>query len=363
MIRHDHRGLVITGVVVDDFIITGDSDAACDTFANELMKVWDCTYLGDLEWCLNLRVKRDRVNGLMTIDQTEYVRDLVSKFRMQDAAPISTPADPYVQLTKDMGPDNDQQKREVEHVSYSSAVGSVLYTRLTRIDCIKAITEVARFMHNPGKQHWKVMNHIIRYLKGTNQWGLCYHGTMDTGQQWTLTLYVDSSYANDPEKRRSHYNYIIFLNVNPISFVTGLAATTATSTPEAEYVAMTHGVKELLCTYQTLLIMGINVRLPISVMEDNQTCIQITDNPVSQRRTRHMDVRDHFIRDHVEDGTITIRYCPTKDMLVDVLTKVMARPQFHRLRDKIVGDVMKFIKNDLLLSASYCREIYNTLIV
>ena len=147
-----------------------------------------------------------------------------------------------------------------------------------------------------------------------------------------------------------------------MSFGTGLSARTSNSTPEAEYVAMTHGVKELLWTFQTLLTIGISVRrLPIVVMEDNQTCIQIADNPVSQRRTRHMDVRYHFIRDQINDGIITVRYCVTRDMLADVLTKVMPRPAFLRLRDKIVGDVMTFICDDLLLSVGYCREIYNAL--
>ena len=353
--------MVITGIVVDDFIITGDSVAACDTFTEELMKVWDCTYIGDLEWCLNLRVKRDRVEGRMTVDQSEYVRDIVAKFRMQDAAPIDTPADPYVQLTKAMGPENDKDKEAMSRIPYSSAVGSVLYTRLTRIDCLTAIAEVARFMHNPGQQHWKAVKRIIRYLKSTHQWGLCYRATMEPGQQWTLTLYVDSSYANDPDKRRSRYGYIIFLNANPVSFGTGLSARTSSSTPEAEYVAMAHGVKELLWTFQTLLTIGISVRLPIVVMEDNQACIQIADNPVSQRRTRHMDVRYHFIRDQINDGIITVRYCATRDMLADVLTKVMPRPAFLRLRDKIVGDVMEFIRDDFLLSVGYCREIYNTL--
>ena len=124
---------------------------------------------------------------------------------------------------------------------------------------------------------------------------------------------------------------------------------------------MAYGVKELLWTFQTLLTIGISVRLPIVVMEDNQTCMQIADNPVSQRRTRHMDVRYHFIRDQINDGIITVRYCATRDMLADVLTKVMPRPAFLRLRDKIVGDVMEFIRDDFLLSVGYCREIYNTL--
>ena len=89
--------------------------------------------------------------------------------------------------------------------------------------------------------------------------------------------------------------------------------------------------------------------------------MQIADNPVSQRRTRHMDVRYHFIRDQINDGIITVRYCATRDMLADVLTKAMSRPVFLRLRDKIVGDVMAFIRDDFLLSVGYCREVYNAL--
>ena len=74
-----------------------------------------------------------------------------------------------------------------------------------------------------------------------------------------------------------------------------------------------------------------------------------------------MDVRYHFIRDQINDGIITVKYCATRDMLADLLTKVMPRPLFTQLRNKIVGDVMEFIKDDFLLSVGYCREIFNAL--
>ena len=113
-----------------------------------------------------------------------------------------------------------------------------------------------------------------------------------------------------------------------VSFGTGLTIKTVTSTPEAEYIAMAHGLKELLWTYQTLLTMGVQIQLPMAVHEDNQACIQIADNPISQRRTRHVDIRYHFVRDYIEDGTISVRYCPTADMLADIMTKAMNRPYF-----------------------------------
>ena len=112
----------------------------------------------------------------------------------------------------------------------------------------------------------------------------------------------------DPDKRRSRYGYIILLNSNMVAFGTGLTKRTATSTPEAEYVALAHGLKELLWVYQMLLTMGIDIQLPMRILEDNQACIQIADNPVSQRRTRHIDVRFHFIRDYIEADTVSIKY-------------------------------------------------------
>lgn len=178
----------------------------------------------------------------------------------------------------------------------------------------------------------------------------------------TLTLYVDSGYAMDPDRRRSRYGYIIFLNANPVTFGTGLTARTATSTPEAEYVALAHGLKELLWTYQILCTMGIDITLPMTIFEDNQACIQIADNPISQRRTRHIDIHYHFVRDYIQDDYITLKCCPTAHMLADIMTKVMHRPIFQKLRNKIIGDVIQFIQGDLLVSVAYCRSIYNNLV-
>ena len=289
--------------------------------------------------------------------------EIVTKFNMQSAALIVTPADPAVHLSKNMGPANDEERKIMETRPYSSGVGSVLYTRLTRADAIAAIAEVARFMQDPGPAHWKALKRIIRYLKSTRTWGLCYKSSWITkGTPWTLTLYVDSGFAMDPDKRRSRYGYLILLNANPVAFGTGLTAKTLPCTPVAEYVALAHGLKELLWTYQMLCKMGINIKLPMRILEDNQATICIADNPISQRRTRYVDIRYHFVRDFINDGTVTVEYCPTSQMLADILTKSMHKPIFEGLRDKIIGNVIEFLDKDLLVSASYCRCMYNSLV-
>ena len=87
-IRNDARGVLITGVIVDDFVITDSSLQLCDEFAAQLMKIWDCTYIGDMEWCINLRIRRDRERRRMTIDQSEYVDAVAEKFGLSKCTPV-----------------------------------------------------------------------------------------------------------------------------------------------------------------------------------------------------------------------------------------------------------------------------------
>ena len=141
-----------------------------------------------------------------------------------------------------------------------------------------------------------------------------------------MALYVDSDHASDPDTRKSRYGYIILVNGCPVAFGTGMRKKTSASTSESEYVALAHGLKELLWLVQILKAMGVKVMTPIPVYEDNQTCIAIATNRMSQKRTRYVDVRYHSIRDYVEDGTIQLFYCETTKMLADILTKVIPHP-------------------------------------
>ncbi len=359
-IRIDGRGTVILGIIVDDFAITGHPTSAIKTAVHEIMTIWDCTYLGQIRWMLNMRITRQP--GILIIDQSEYVGELLAQFGLSNAKPVSTPSQLGLHLSKNMSPDNQKDKQEMQRIPYANAVGKLLYIRLTRIDTLAAISECARFMSNPGMEHWRAVKRIMRYASGTRHWGLIYRSTRKgLGEFWIITVYVDSDHASDPDHRRSRYGYLILLNGCPVSFGTGMRKQVSASTPEAEYVALAHALKELLWLMQILTSMGIKIALPIHVHEDNQTCITIANNHMSQRRTRYIDIRYHFIRDYTQNGTIKLIYCQTKNMLADILTKALPKPQHEKLRNQILTDVLQFIGSDLLTQAAYCKALLASL--
>ena len=360
--RADKRGVVILGIIVDDFAITGHPTSAIDAAVKELMTVWNCTYMGQIKWILNMRVTRKP--GITIIDQSEYVEEVLAEFNLADAKPVTTPAELGLHLSKSMGPVTPEEIADMRDVPYTKAVGKTLYLRLTRLDAIAAIANCARFMANPGRIHWKALKRILRYLSGTRYWGLIYRATGKTlSDLWDVILYVDSDHASDPDTRKSRYGYIIIVNGCPVAFGTGMRKKPSASTPEAEYVALAHGLRELLWLLQILKAMGVKVKTPVPVYEDNQTCIAIANNRMSQKRTRYVDVRYHFIRDYVEDRTIKLHYCETHKMLADILTKAIPRPQHQRLREQVMTDVLAYIGGNLLVQVAYCKAMLDALTI
>ena len=360
--RSDSRGTVILGIIVDDFAITGHPTSAIDASVKELMTVWNCTYMGKVKWILNMRVTRKP--GVTIIDQSEYVEEILDELNMSDAKPVTTPAELGLHLSKSMGPTTREEIADMRDVPYTKAVGKTLYLRLTRLDAIAAIANCARFMANPGRIHWKALKRILRYLSGTRYWGLIYRATGKTlDDLWDVILYVDSDHASDPDTRKSRYGFIIIVNGCPVAFGTGMRKKPSASTPEAEYVALSHGLRELLWLLQILKAMGVRVKTPVPVYEDNQTCIAIANNRMSQKRTRYLDVRYHFIRDYVEDRTIQLYYCETAKMLADILTKAIPRPQYQRLREQVMTDVLSYIGGDLLVQVAYCKTMLDALTI
>ena len=159
------------------------------------------------------------------------------------------------------------------------------------------------------------------------------------GSAWDIELYVDSDHAADVDTRRSRTGYVILVNNNVIDYGTAMQSKTATSTPVAEYVALASGLKQLLWISQIFEECEIKVNYPCQVHEDNEGCIAIANNPMAQKRTRHMEIRYHFIRDYVNDEKIKISHCPTTRMLADMLTKALPGPALTQQRARIMSDI------------------------
>ena len=152
----------------------------------------------------------------------------------------------------------------------------------------------------------------------------------------TITGYTDADYAGDVQSRRSTTGFVFILHGGPVSWASKRQTCTSLSTTESEYVAACETSKEAVWLQQLVSeISNKKKEVPIPLLCDNQSAIRLVRNPEFHQRTKHIDVKYHFIRDQQEGGKIDLQYIPSDDQLADVFTKPLAAPRFKILRDKI----------------------------
>ena len=191
---------------------------------------------------------------------------------------------------------------------YRALVGSLLYVAMwTRPDIAFAVSQVARFQQSPTDHHWQCAKHILRYLKGTCNIGLTFSAEPTTSPP-TLRGYVDASWGEDPSTRRSQTGYVFTLGVAAIAWKSKLQETVALSSTEAEYLALSPAVKEALFLRNLLhdLCPTMSKSATVALFEDNQSTIKQASNLQSSDRTKHVDIRHHFIKQHVANGDIAL---------------------------------------------------------
>jgi len=335
--RLNADGYVLASVIVDDFIITGSSLDAIRRFKTELTQTWQMTDLGDLKWCLNLGVDYDRENGRLKITQTNYINEMIERYGLTEAYEVATPMVPGHHLSTANVPEADWPDVD----PYPNMTGSLQHMRLTRPDICAALSSVCQFNKKGAHDgtHIAAVKRMLRYLKGTSTMGIEFRTNgRKPGDPWELQMYVDSDYANDRVARRSKTGWLIFLNNNLVAFGSRLQTSTARSSTEAEYIAMSMAVKELLWVRNILTSIGFKVKAPIQVREDNQPAIELAKNAMASKRTRGMDIKHHWIRHYVDNGAIEVVYTHTSQQKADGMTKSLPKGPFLKFRDYVVTD-------------------------
>ena len=254
------------------------------------------------------------------------MKKVLQTFGISDnTKPVSTPLASQFKLSLLLSPSTDDQKKQMEDVPYANAVGALMYAMVcTRPDISHAVSMVSRYMHNPGKGHWQAVKWILRYIHGTVDVGLKFQRD-DMSKQ--LVGYVDSDYAGDLDKRRSTTGYVFTLAGGPISWRSTLQSTVALSTTEAEYMAVTEAFKEAIWLQGLIKDLGI-VQKNVNIFCDSQSAICLAKNQVHHGRTKHIDVRFHFIREIIDEGNILLLKIQTAENPADMLTKVVSRIKF-----------------------------------
>ena len=319
--------LMIVAVYVDDLILAAEDFDDMVAVKRELSSRFKMKDMGELHFILGMGVEWDKRCGTVKLQQTQYIKCMLRKFGMADANPVSTPADTSVKLIQD-----DGMSTRVDSSKYQSMVGSLLWAAIsTRPDIAQAVSTVSRFNKEPSQAHLTAVKRILRYLKGTADLGIVYGPTSGTG----LLGFSDANWAGDHDDRRSTTGNVFLFSRGPVSWLSQRQKIVALSTTEAEYMALGSATQELIWVRRLLADLKSAETDSTVVYEDNQGPIALVKNPVAHKRTKHIDIRHHFVREEFENGTLNVQYCPTKDMLADLLTKPLSRCTFEHLRESL----------------------------
>lgn len=217
-------------------------------------------------------------------------------------------------------------------VPYQELIGSLLFlSNVSRPDITFAVNYLSKFNNNPGKQHWVAAKRILRFLKGTIDYKLAY--TKDSGG-CEFTGYSDSDFGADVDERKSVSGYVFVMAGGAVSWSSKKQTTVALSTAEAEYMALSSTIQECMWL-KKLQEELLKKSLKIRIYCDNQSTIFMSTNHAYSPRTKHIDIRHHYIRECLEDNTINLEYMPTEEMVADCLTKALPNPKIKKFQLKM----------------------------
>ncbi|XP_046858511.1 secreted RxLR effector protein 161-like [Xenia sp. Carnegie-2017] len=217
---------------------------------------------------------------------------------------------------------------------YQALIGALTYAvTATRPDLAQALSTVNQFCANPSQNHWNAAKRILRYIKGTINHGICFDGHKES--EVKLSGFVDADWGCDPNNRKSHSGYLFMICGGLISWASKKQSIVALSSTEAEYVAASQACQEAIWLRGLLRDLNFTQKEPTMIKEDNQGAISLSKNQKYHPRTKHIDIKYHFIRDKVLKKEIALEYCTSQQMVADMLTKPLGKTVFQRMRSNM----------------------------
>ncbi|BES90199.1 Hydra magnipapillata [Nesidiocoris tenuis] len=306
-VKQKGKDMTLLGVYVDDLILTSTNEKLIVEIKKKLNEKFKTKDLGILNYCLGIEFecKEDYIK----LSQKKYISDLLTKFKMENCKPVSTPQETRLKLNKPQTPD--------EKLPFRSLIGSLMYLAIaTRPDIAHSVSFLSQFNQDHAEDHWKAAKRILRYLSGTKEVGLVYKKTGEL-----LHGYSDSDWGNNIIDRHSYSGYLFKFGGAAISWEARKQRSVARSSVEAEYVE--RGLLSCVGVPQTT----------ISIKSDSQGAIAWAENPCHHQRTKHIDIRYHYVREEIENGTLHLSYIPTESMPADSLTKSVPKEKHNFCRN------------------------------
>ena len=307
-------------VYVDDILLAGRAKDL-EMVKRQIASRFEVVDGGPIKHLLGINVVQNKDAGTIWIGQSTFCEDLLRRHGFKDCKPVDNPVALETKLVTNKG-------EPVNTEGYRSIVGGLLYlSTRTRPDIAFAVGAVARHCSSPGTEHWIAVKRIMRYLCRTKDFGIEYRHSSTI----SLVGYSDADWAGDLDDRKSTSGYIFKLSGGAVSW-SQKQSSVALSTVEAKYMALSSASQECIWLRNVLSDLGQSSTSPTVVYEDNQPAISLAHNPEFHGRPKHMDIRYHFTREQVEKKSMRLEYCPTEEMIADVLTKGLSKHRFEKLR-------------------------------
>ncbi|CAF4946395.1 unnamed protein product [Pieris macdunnoughi] len=312
--KYENEHVMFITIYVDDILLFHNCQESANNIKIKMKNNFKMNELGIAYCYIGLCISYSSEG--IAIDQTRYIENTLRRFGMEQCNSVGTPMEPNIKFSS---------SEKFESIPYQEATGCLLYiSQGTRPDICYAVHTLCRYNSSHTEEHWNAVKRLFRYLQGTKYLQLVYKSNVDE----EITGYSDSDWASCTEDRKSCTGYIFNFQGAAISWNSKRQQTVALSTTEAEYMALSAATQEAMWLRQLHCELWPSLKVtPITLYCDNQSAIKLTGTYSYHARSKHIDVRHHYLRNKVECGDLKIEYVGTDSMVADCLTKALPKPK------------------------------------
>jgi len=344
-LKHEADGkFLIISLYVDDLIYTGNDVELCEKFKKSMKLEFDMSDLGKMKYFLGVEVQQS-CEGIH-LCQMKYAGEVLERFGMGSCNPVKNPIVLGTKLVKNSG------EASINSTLFKQIIGSLMYLSVTRPEIMFVVCLLSKFMTDPKVSHMVAAKRVLRYVKRTVNLGVFYkRGAENVGNLRVnyensfdnLEAYTDSDYAGDTEDRRSTSGYVFLLSGGAVAWSSRKQPVVTLSTTEAEYVAAAACACHSIWMKRVLNSLGFPSCKCVKIFCDNSSTIKLSKNPVLHGRTKHIDIKFHFLRDLVKEGVVELVHCGTSEQMTDIMTKPLKLESFLKLRNMLGVQSMKYV--------------------
>jgi hypothetical protein len=321
-IYHHGADTIYLLLYVDDIVLTASSEPLLRRIITVLQQEFAMKDLGVLHHFLGVTVGPHPAGSLL--HQRQYTRDILERAGMNDCNPCSTSVDTEGKLSEAEGPPVS------DPTAYRSLAGALQYLTFTRPYITYAVQQICLHMHDPWEPHLTALKRLLRYLRGTIDYGLLHRSSSAD-----LVVYTDADWTGCPDTRRSTSGYAVFFGGNLVSWSSKRQPVVSRSSAEAEYCAIANGVAEASWLRQLLAKLHTPPSRSTLIYCDNVSAVYLSTNPIQHQRTKHVEIDLHFVRDRVAMGEVRVLHVPTTSQFADIFTKGLPSSTFTEFRSSL----------------------------